>query len=476
MVARSVRLALALFALGPVAAAQATKPGHWDPVTSANGVNIDQIATVRTPDGRVHVIWHHHTTPSTDSLVQTVLAPNGSVGGPQEIASGWAGVGDSVILRDSAGRLLVFSPATRSSSAIDPLNSIEQWTSPGGGGAWALTPSPVVTGAGFSDPLGGALGPDRTTPFIAWTTTDGVFVHRGSDPSTTSTNLEQAAGFACCGYDPGVALDSSSGAVIVAWYALVNQGNAVYARALNPATGAPTGATLSMPGTRNAVTPDQRIGLTGRPGKSGVYAAYNGGGASQNKVLVWRVGAASASTLATRHSTELRDPAIAATPDGRLWVAWSASGRIWARRSNPAANKWGAETSIPVRHGTGTVYKVALNASAGPLDVFGAFAPSAGSGVQTWHSQILPALTLTVSPKKLAVAKGKHVNAELTVTDAGAPVKGARVRLGAGSANTNPTGAVKLTLGPIAHTTSFTLRVTKSGYTAASIRIRVRLK
>src|SRR5919108_3369343 len=87
MVARSVRLALALFALGPVAAAQATTPGHWDPVTSANGVNIDQIATVRTPDGRVHVIWHRHTSPSTDSLVQTVLTANGSVGAPQEIAS-----------------------------------------------------------------------------------------------------------------------------------------------------------------------------------------------------------------------------------------------------------------------------------------------------------------------------------------------------------------------------------------------------
>jgi hypothetical protein len=476
MVARSARLALALFALGPVAAARATTPGHWDPVTSANGVNIDQIATVRTPDGRIHVIWHHHTSPSTDSLVQTVLAANGSVGAPQEIASGWAGVGDSVILRDSAGRLLVFSPATRGSSATDPLNSIEQWTSPDGGGTWALTPTPIANGAGFADPLGGALGPDGTTPFIAWTTTDGVFVHRGSDPPSTSTNLQQAAGFACCGYDPGVALDGSTGQVLVAWYALINQGNAVYARALDPKTNAPSGATMRMPGTLNAVTPDQRIGLTGRPGTPGVYAAYNGGGASQNKVLLWRVGAGSATTLATSRSAELRDPAIAATPDGRLWVAWSASGRIWARRSNPTVTKWGAVTSIPVRKGTGTVYKVALNASTGPLDVFGAFAPQSGSGVQTWHSQILPALTLTVSPKKLSVAKGKQIAAKLTVSDAGAPVKGARVRLGKGSVNTNAKGVVKLKLGPLGRTTSFTLRVTKSGYAAASIRIHVRVK
>jgi hypothetical protein len=479
MFARSVRLALALLVLAPAAAAQAIAPGHWDPVTSANGVNIDQVATVRTPDGNLHVIWHHHTSPSADSLVQTVISPSGHVGAPQEIASGWAGVGDAVILRDGAGRLLVIAPATRGTSATDPLNSIAQWASTDGGSSWALTPTPVADGAGFADPLGGALGPDGVTPFFAWTTTDGVFVHRGGDPPGTNTNLEAAAGsagFGCCGYDPGVARDSSTGAIVVAWYALVNQGDAVYARTIDPATNAPTGTTLRMPGTLSSVSPDQRVGLTGRPGKPGVYAAYNGSSPSQGSVLVWRFGAAGATTVARNRATQLHDPAIAATPDGRLWVAWSASGRIWARRSNPAVTKWGAVSSIPVRRGTGTVYKLALNASTGPLDVFGGFAPPSGSGVQTWHSQILPGLTLTVSPTKPSLAKGKHGTITATVTDAGTAVQGAKVLLGNSGATTNKNGKAKLKVGPITSTASFTVRATKPGYAATSVRVRVRLK
>jgi hypothetical protein len=456
--------------------ARATTPGHWDPITAPNGQNIDQVATARTPDGRLHVIWHHETSPSMSSLVQTVLNPDGSVGGSQEIASGWAGVGDAVILRTSGGNLLVFSGATRGLSATDPLDSLEQWTSSDGGATWALTPVPIANGTGFSDPLGGALAGDGATPFVAWTTTDGVFVHRGADPPDTNLNLQQAAGFGCCGYDPGVTLDNSTGAIVVAWYAIINQGDAVYVRTIDPATGAPTGTTLRMPGTLNSVSPDQRVGVTSRPGRPGVYAAYNGGGPSQSIVLVWRVGAPRATTLATNHSTELRDPAIAATPDGRLWVAWSASGRIWARRSNRAATKWGAVTSIRVRHGTGTVYKVALDATTGLVDVFGAFAPQSGSGVQTWHSQMLPGLTLSISPAQLELHAGKAGSVKATVTDAGAPVKGASVALAGHTAKTNANGVAKLKVGPSTHALTLTAGASKAGYVGASVRVRVRLK
>jgi len=468
-------LMLAMSALLP-AAARATVPGHWDAVTSANGTDIDQIATVRTPDGRLHVIWHRQTSASSSSLAQTVLAANGSVGIPQEIASSWAGVGDAVALRAASGNLLVFSAATRGVSATDPLDSVEQWTSSDGGGTWALTPTPVADGAGFADPLGGALGPDGTTPFLAWSTTDGVFVHRGVDPPGTSVNLEQAAGFGCCGYDPGVALDSSSGAIGVAWYALVDQGDAVYARTLDAGSGAPTGTTMRMPGTVDSVAPDQRVGLTGLPGRSGLFAAYNGGGASQSTVLAWRVGAATATTLSINHSTELRDPTITATPDGRLWVAWSAAARIWARRSNPTLSQWGAVTSIPVRQGTGTVYKLALNATAHALDVFAAFAPQTGSGVQTWHSQMLAGLTLTASPARLKLRKGKRGAIKLTVTDAGVPVQGARVTLSGHTSGTNKAGSVTVKVGPITHAASPTARAGKSGYTPASAQVHIGLR
>src|ERR1700751_3864963 len=366
-------LALLGGALAP-AAAGATVPGHWDPVTAATGANIDQVALLRTPDGSLHVVWHQEPQGSDvgTALMQTVITAGGAVGPAQTIASGWAGIGDATIMRAANGQILLVAPATRSASAQDPLQSIEQWTSSDGGANWALSPQPIASNGGFSDPLGGALAADGATPFIAWATTDGLWVHRGTDPNVASANLQSASGFNCCGYDPAAAVDGASGAITVAWYALVDQGNAVYARTVDPSSGAATGATLRMPGTLDAITPDQRIGLTGVPGKPGVFAAYTGGGASSSKILVWKVGAASSTTVASSRAGELRTPAISVTPDGRLWVAWAAQGRIWARRSNPARTVWGATTSMPDRPHTDTVYKLATSAQARVLDVLAA--------------------------------------------------------------------------------------------------------
>ncbi len=92
-------------------------------MTAKNGSNTDQIATVRTADGRMHVIWHYEAHPPNASLMQTVLAPNGTVGAAQTIAPDWAGVGDPVILKTAGGQLLVFSAATRTPDQNDPLQS-----------------------------------------------------------------------------------------------------------------------------------------------------------------------------------------------------------------------------------------------------------------------------------------------------------------------------------------------------------------
>jgi hypothetical protein len=121
--------------------------------------------------------------------------------------------------------------------------------------------------------------------------------------------------------------DGAAGTMVVAWYAIVNQGDAVYARTVDPATGAPTGTTLRMPGTLGTDSPNQRIGLTAIPGQPGTYVAYTGGGVTSSKILVWKVGSASAPKVATV-AGGARTPAITATPDGRLWAAWSAKGRI----------------------------------------------------------------------------------------------------------------------------------------------------
>jgi hypothetical protein len=454
--------------------ALATTPGHWDPVTSADGANIDQVATLRTPDGQLHVIWHRKTPGNSANadLMQTVIAPNGTVGAPQTLETNWAGIGDPAIVPASDGQLLVFAAAQRSIDSSDPIQNVALWSSGDGGASWALSPADVAKGAGFSDPMAAVIGSDAATPFFAWSTTFGLFVHRGTDASVASGNFHDAAGMGCCGYYPGVALDSTAGQLVVAWYALVSQGNGVYAQQVDEATGNPTGSLMRMPGTADSVSPLQRVGVAARPGKPGVFVVYGGGGVNETKVLLWRFGAPGSTELAGG-AAMLREPAIAATTDGRLWVAWTSKNRIYARRSNPAVTKWGATTSIPARKGTGTVFKVALDAQAGALDVFGAFEPTGGSTVQTWHSQMQPGLTLTASPSKLKAGGSAH-KVTLKVTDAGSPVKGATVKLAGKSAKTGAGGSASITLGPFRQAQLLRARATKAGYVAATMSVRVR--
>jgi hypothetical protein len=471
-----VYLTLLASALAP-AVARATVPGHWDPVTAPTGANIDQVALLRTPGGSLHVVWHQDP-PGSDvgtALMHTVIAPTGEVGPAQTIVSGWAGIGDAAIARDTEGHLLLFAPATRSTSGLDPLQSIEQWTSPDDGASWTLSPQPIAMDGGFADPLGGFLGPDGATPFVAWGTSDGLMVHRGTDETVPNANLQSAAGFSCCGIDPGVALDGATGTVVVAWYAIVAQGNAVYARTVDPSTGQPIGTTLQMPGTTGTNTPNQHVGLAGVPGHPGVWAVYTGGGVLSTKILVWKVGDAAATTIAAKRTGGFRTPAISVTPDGRLWVAWSANGRISAARSNRARTRWGAVTSIPVKRGTQTMYNLATSAETGVLDLLAAFSPSSTGGVQTWHSQIDPGLTITARPRGPKVHLGASVTVTVTVSDAGSAVPGATVTVGGHRGHTSARGTLTIKLGPFTRATTLHVAAAKQGYASATAAVRVRV-
>jgi hypothetical protein len=272
-----------------------------------------------------------------------------------------------------------------------------------------------------------------------------------------------------------VALDGASGTVVVAWYAIVAKGNAVYARTVDPSTGQPTGATLQMPGTIGTNTPNQHLGLTGVPGQPGVWAVYTGGGVLATKILVWRVGGAGATTIAATRAGGFRTPAISVTPDGRLWVAWSGNGRIWADRSNRARTRWGAVTSIPVRRGTQTVYNLATNAQTGVLDLLAAVSPSSTGGVQTWHSQIDPGLTVTVRPRGAAVHSGGNVILRVTVSDAGEGVSGATVTVAGHRGHTSARGTLTIKLGPFTRARTLHVAAAKRGYTSATAVVRVRV-
>ncbi|HEY6891278.1 MAG TPA: hypothetical protein VI300_25965, partial [Solirubrobacter sp.] len=195
--------------------AHATSPGHWDPVTTPGASNTDEVGLLRTPDNRLHVAWRRQPDATSYELDHTVVAPDGAVGAAQVIASGWAGIGSPALARTAAGQLELVTAAQHSIDAGDPIQNVAHFTSFDGGGSWVPTPSDVATGAGFADPMSALVGIDGATPFFAWATSAGLFVHRGTDPAVPAANLQGAG---CCAYEPTLAADASAGRLGVAWY------------------------------------------------------------------------------------------------------------------------------------------------------------------------------------------------------------------------------------------------------------------
>jgi len=120
-----------------------------------------------------------------------------------------------------------------------------------------------------------------------------------------------------------------------------------------------------------------------------------------------------------------------------------------------------------------TNYRLAGDASLGPLDLLGLF-QNGGADLGYFHQRILPGLTLTASPA--SVKKGHKVT--FKATDAGAAVKGAKVSIKFGSVKktgtTAASGKVKLTVPAGASAGTRTATASKSGYSNGTAKVKVR--
>jgi len=108
--------------------------------------------------------------------------------------------------------------------------------------------------------------------------------------------------------------------------------------------------------------------------------------------------------------------------------------------------------------GAHSTYSVDASATASALDILALFGTGTESGGATYHARVEPGLTLK------ARKSGGRVT--FTVTDAGDPVSGARVKTGGLVGRTNSKGQVKLAL------RRGTATATKTGYEPAKVRVR----
>lgn len=462
--------ALAVLALaGPASAAS------WKPVTSGTNGNTERVGLTRTADGTLHIVYTQERSSSASDLLHRTISAGGVLGAPSAVAASWASVSNPAIVSAPGGALRAFFGGLHSTNSSDPNLNLNTAISTDGGAHWTVAIGTVAADnyAYASDMTATVVGP-ALTPYVSWAATPGVLVHAGLSPLLGDGNFQTQLG-GCCGYDSNIVTDNA-GRLLVAWYSNATGHSGVYVQQAS-AAGQPVGGAVSMPGVAQGGQTSQqvgRVGLAARDG-GGVYAAYHGGYPSAGKVLVWRVGSAHSTQVGTaKASTGNANVNDAASADGRIWAFWRDDNRVFARRSNTSVTKWGPVIDAGVPGHTVDVFEVNGSAIGGGLDLFADATIGTTPKTLTYWQRLLPALSVKVKSAK--AVKGKKVKVTVTVTDAGDPVAGAKVKLGGRSATTGATGKVRLKLGPFSATKRLTAKVTDPLYRSASAKLKIKVR
>lgn len=471
-------LALAALMLAP--AAWAGGPGTWNQVTASGLAVTRQVSLARTTDGVLHVAWAGPGYAEKQVLERSispagVLSPATTVVLPDSTS-----IGDPALVA-AGGQLWAFfagfflgGQEGLAYSTNDPL-----WGLPAlitdAGSAYLATPRVVRTADG--------------TFFQAWDSESGVFVHRGLLPTALPVEFNNGD-LGPTGYYANLAIETGSGKVWLAWSripdALHPGTNGVWVRLVDAATGAPASVPYRLPGSTTMysgkpefVIMQVRTPMASRVAGPGVYVAYPTGYPTTKGVRLWKLGSdaggsPSATSVAIAAGSAVKDDvAVAADPNGRLWVLWTqkdgSRSAVYARRSNPFATVFGAPVKVFVPAGVTSIWHLAADAQADRVDMLAHM--DNASGAATWHTQLLAGLSVTFSKTALK-AKTKY-SLVVTVKDAGVPVAGVKVRVGARAGKTNASGKVTIKVGPLARG-SVAVTVTSTGYTTLATHLRVK--
>ncbi|MFN8130350.1 MAG: hypothetical protein U0R70_02235 [Solirubrobacteraceae bacterium] len=447
---------------------------RWSKITADTNSNIQQVGLARTDDRVLKVAWLRERPGDTRDLVVTTLQRDGRAGASVTVLSGWKQLGYPALVRTGGRSLLAVFGGIRTLTAGDPADGLLTASTPDGT-AWTLGPALDTTSPAAGASPGAVLGPPPARTLYAAFASGSAWVYAGLTPGA---GLSTFTGAGCCYYNGNVAVDGKTGQVVLAYDSNVTGDPGRHVQPVD-AAGRPAGAPIRPPGA--AVRFDGRLEaqfgasarapITGRPGKAGIFTAYDSGYVKTNRILVWRLGARRAVTLARRpdNTFALASVGIAAAPSGRLWVFWAERAStpsgyvVVARRSNRAATRFGPRIVKPPPPGTSGIYAAAGNAQTGPLDLL--LTVGRVNAVATWHRQFITGVSLFPTPRR--ARPGQKVT--FLVTDAGDPVRRARVRFGTRSARTNAKG--KVTLPAPAATAIAT--VTASGYGAARAKVTI---
>ncbi len=466
-------------------AARAAAPGparlavtpKWTKISTDTALGIASAGLFRTANGLLHVAWARHDA-SSFSLNYSTVGPNAKLAATGTILKGWNNVSfyPRLVAGPSGGIRLVFAGANGVSGSPYNVGTMYSATATSAGTTWKLATGSMSQSTFVPLANTSATTQSSGTPVASWPGGSGVAFHVGTDPNTPATAPDRSVAVASgAGTVVGTTLArETDGSVWVAWFTESFASDQGYwvdkitpvqaAKAEAPGSGGPSLANNQ---------PLQPVAFAAGA-KGGGYLAYCVPTASIPcaHIALWKVGAATATTVpgsTTQHASRV---AIAAAPGGHLWVLWydTSQNKIHVIRSNAAVTKFGPGQTIAAPPSTAELDGLQAEGSQGPLDVVAlVLQTTSGSTPSYWDIQLLPKLTLAGSPA--TVAPGKTVT--FTVTDVGDAVAGATVTFLGGHATTNNSGAATFTVPAGTAAGSYQATAAKTGYTSATFTEKV---
>jgi von Willebrand factor type D domain len=256
--------------------------------------------------------------------------------------SGWATIGDPLLLPRAGGGLQMLFGGIRSATAGEPLSGVILVARRPDGSFGSPGVASSMTAASLLG-AGAVLAADRTTPL--WPTTfGGLHVFRGA---SNAVDVDLSAFSPGGSYAPTLAYDQG-GRLWLAWYAQASDParQGLYLLQLDPSTGGAAAGAVPVlaPASGDSVNNTAKLGLACARTCRLVYvdSASSGG-----RIVSWAPGDRAPTLVASSRSGDLRSPTAGYLADGRLWVAWAdrSANRIEAKLGD-AAGAGGTQVAI----------------------------------------------------------------------------------------------------------------------------------
>lgn len=388
-IATAVAFAVALAAPGTAVAISQRAPDrpaalspHWIKISSDAGFGGAAAGLLRTPDGRLHVLWPADNN-GDHSLHYSTVSARGKLLAHGVILSRWNAIDQyPSLVRDGIGMRAVFDGANGKSGSPYNIGSFYSATAGPSGTTWKLAPGslshdnpPITDNTATTTPIG--------EPVTAWSEVSSLAYHVGIDPHVPAATPDVKISVGSSGGVLNPTLITANGVVWGAWFN--SSGTATMGYWVDKIfTGAP--GMRKAPGSGgkglNNSQPLQPVALATRA-RGGIYLAY----CVPTKILtcghvaLWRAGAAKAMRVPGSAGGQDSKVALTAAPGGHLWVLWYDyhSNLIHAVQTNAAATSFGTVLTIRPPARLFAFDGLQANASRGPLSIV-ALAMQTGSG------------------------------------------------------------------------------------------------